>query len=70
MAKTIGFLGATNATIWAKYKDAFERKLTLLGQAGGQDVVVKYEWAEGNKQAYTDIAKRFVAAPSPVNAAN
>jgi ABC-type uncharacterized transport system substrate-binding protein len=61
MTKTIGFLGASNPLIWSKYVGAFSKKLTSLGQAGGEDVAVSYKWAEGDTTAYTSIAQQFVA---------
>jgi putative ABC transport system substrate-binding protein len=43
---TIGVLGS-DATVWAPWTAAFERRLRQLGWVEGQNIAIEYRWAEG-----------------------
>src|ERR1041385_4519381 len=66
MSKNIGFLVATDAKIWKKYTDAFEKKLKKCGwtitanPTGDKDVSIDYHPADGDTNKFAAIAKQFV----------
>ncbi|MBX9825439.1 MAG: hypothetical protein K2Y27_10635 [Xanthobacteraceae bacterium] len=59
MAKKIGFLGATDPTVWKDYLNAFKAKLSGLGPIGGAPVSVIDMWAYGFSDQYEQLAKVF-----------
>jgi ABC-type uncharacterized transport system substrate-binding protein len=56
---TIGFLGATNPSIWSSFVEAFDKRLRELGWIDGGNVTVDYRWAEGREDNYARLAKDF-----------
>jgi ABC-type uncharacterized transport system substrate-binding protein len=57
---TIGFLGASTPSAWSPWTAAFVQRLRELGWTEGRTVAIKYRWAEGRSERYTDIATEFV----------
>jgi putative ABC transport system substrate-binding protein len=57
---TIGFLGATNQSVWSSFVAAFTRRLRELGWVDGRNVAIEYRWAEGRGQRYAEFAAEFV----------
>src|SRR5215470_14248232 len=56
---TIGFLGATKPPVWSEFVAAFEQRLRTLHWVNGSNVVIEYQWAEGNQRRYFEIAQDF-----------
>jgi putative tryptophan/tyrosine transport system substrate-binding protein len=56
----IGFLGATTASVWSPFVDAFLQRLRELGWVDGSTVAIEYRWAQGRDQLYTEFAAEFV----------
>jgi putative ABC transport system substrate-binding protein len=57
---TIGFLGPSTAATAVDRITAFEQRLTELGWAPGQKLIVRYEWADGKADKFKEIAADFV----------
>jgi putative tryptophan/tyrosine transport system substrate-binding protein len=55
----IGFLGATTASVWSPFVDAFLRRLRELGWVDGSTVVIEYRWAQGREERYAEFAAEF-----------
>jgi putative ABC transport system substrate-binding protein len=58
--RTIGFLGAATAVVWAPWTAAFEKRLDELGRMTGRTVAIEYRWAEGRSIRFAEIASEFV----------
>src|SRR6476646_6473918 len=58
--RTIGFLGAPEASTWSKEVNAFGRRLHELGWIEGRTVAIEQRWGEGRENRYTEIAAEFV----------
>jgi putative ABC transport system substrate-binding protein len=58
--RTIGFLGAATAVVWAPWTAAFEKRLDELGWMKGRTVAIEYRWAEGRSIRFAEIASEFV----------
>ena len=58
--RTIGFLGAATAVVWAPWTAAFEKRLDELGSMKGRTVAIEYRWAEGRSIRFAEIASEFV----------
>jgi putative tryptophan/tyrosine transport system substrate-binding protein len=56
----IGFLGATTASVWSPFVDAFLRRLRELGWVDGSTVAIEYRWAQGREELYAEFAAEFV----------
>jgi ABC-type uncharacterized transport system substrate-binding protein len=56
----IGFLGATTASVWSPFVDAFLQRLRELGWIDGSTVVIEYRWAQGREERYAEFAAEFV----------
>jgi putative ABC transport system substrate-binding protein len=56
----IGFLGATTASVWSSFVDAFLQRLRELGWIDGSTVVIEYRWAQGREERYAEFAAEFV----------
>jgi ABC-type uncharacterized transport system substrate-binding protein len=56
----IGFLGATTASVWSPFVDAFLQRLRELGWIDGSTVIVEYRWAQGREERYVEFAAEFV----------
>lgn len=57
---TIGVLGVSTSSNWARWVDAFGRRLAELGWIEGRTVAIEYRWAEGRSERFADIAAEFV----------
>jgi putative ABC transport system substrate-binding protein len=57
---TIGFLAAGTTQNWAPWVAAFAEQLNRLGWVEGRNVMVKYRWAEGHSERFSEIAAEFV----------
>jgi putative ABC transport system substrate-binding protein len=57
---TIGFLGASTASIWRPWTAAFVQRLGELGWIEGRTVMIEYRWAEGRPERFAEIAAEFV----------
>jgi putative ABC transport system substrate-binding protein len=58
--RTIGFLGAATPATWGPWVAAFVTHLRELGWIEGRTVAIKYRWAEGLEDRYTEISAEFV----------
>ena len=58
--RTIGFLGANNATFARSEIDAFVQRLRELGWIENQTVAIEYRWAEGRDGRFAEIAAEFI----------
>jgi putative ABC transport system substrate-binding protein len=58
---TIGFLGATNPTVWGTFFATFEKRLRELNWVDGSNVAIEQEWAEGDPGRHAGLAKKFAA---------
>jgi ABC-type uncharacterized transport system substrate-binding protein len=56
----IGFLGATTASVWSAFVDAFLQRLRELGWIDGNTVAIEYRWARGRDDLYAEFAAEFV----------
>ena len=57
---TIGFLGATTASVWSAFVAAFLQRLRELGWIDGSTVGIEYRWAQGRDDLYSAFAAEFV----------
>jgi putative ABC transport system substrate-binding protein len=57
---TIGFLGATTASVWSAFVAAFLQRLRELGWIDGSTVGIEYRWAQGRDDLYLEFAAEFV----------
>jgi putative tryptophan/tyrosine transport system substrate-binding protein len=57
---TIGFLGASSATVQRPSADTFVERLRELGWVEGRSLVIEYRWAEGRNERYIEISSEFV----------
>jgi ABC-type uncharacterized transport system substrate-binding protein len=57
---TIGFLGATTASVAGQWAAAFVQRLRELGWNEGRTVAIEYRWAEGRDERSAEIAAEFV----------
>ena len=57
---TIGFLGATTASVWSAFVDTFLQRLRELGWIDGSTVGIEYRWAQGRDDLYSAFAAEFV----------
>src|SRR6516162_3637694 len=58
--RTIGFLGANNATFERASTDAFVQRLRELGWVENRTVAIEYRWAEERDERFADIAGEFI----------
>jgi putative ABC transport system substrate-binding protein len=56
----IGVLGVSTSINWTNWTSAFVLRLRELGWTDGQNIVIKYRWAEGHRERYPEIAAEFV----------
>jgi putative ABC transport system substrate-binding protein len=56
---TIGFLGATNPTVWGTFFTAFDKRLRALGWIDGNNIAIEQRWAEGDPDNHAGLAKTF-----------
>ena len=57
---TIGFLGASTASLWSQWTAAFVERMHELGWSEGRTIQIEYRWAEGRSERYGEIAAEFV----------
>jgi putative ABC transport system substrate-binding protein len=58
--KSLGFLGAADATSYTQWIAAFVRRLRELGWIEGRTVAIEYRWAEGSSKRATEFLDEFV----------
>ena len=57
---TIGYLGNSSPTLESNLVQAFREGLRRLGYVEGQNLVIKYVWAEGQQERYAVLARELV----------
>jgi putative ABC transport system substrate-binding protein len=57
---TIGYLGNASPALEASQVDAFREGLRQLGYVEGQNLVIQYQWAEGQQDRYAVLAQELV----------
>ena len=57
---TIGFLGASTASLASERTAAFEKRLRELGWIEGRTVAIAYRWAEGRFERPPEIIAEFI----------
>jgi ABC-type uncharacterized transport system substrate-binding protein len=57
---TIGFLGASTASVQSQQVTAFVQRLRELGWIDGRTVGIEVRWAEGRSERFAEIAGEFV----------
>jgi ABC-type uncharacterized transport system substrate-binding protein len=57
---TIGFLGASAASVQSQHVAAFVQRLRELGWIDGRTVGIEVRWAEGRSERFAEIAAEFV----------
>jgi ABC-type uncharacterized transport system substrate-binding protein len=58
---TIGYLGSSSPTLESNLVQAFREGLRRLGYVEGQNLVIKYVWAEGQQERYAVLARELVS---------
>lgn len=56
---TVGFLGATNPTVWGPFLDTFNNRLLELGWVPGNNLAVEQQWAKGDVGQHAGLATGF-----------
>jgi len=57
---TIGYLGNSSPSLEADLVDAFREGLRQLGYVEGQNLVIRYQWAEGQQERHGALARELV----------
>jgi putative ABC transport system substrate-binding protein len=57
---TIGYLGNASPALEANLVDAFREGLRQLGYVEGHNLVIKYQWAEGQQERHAVLAQELV----------
>jgi ABC-type uncharacterized transport system substrate-binding protein len=57
---TIGYLGNSSPSLEATLVQAFREGLRQLGYVEGQNLVMRYRWAEGHEERYAVLAQELV----------
>ena len=57
---TIGYLGNSSPSLEASLVEAFREGLRELGYVEGQNLIIKFQWAEGQQGRYTVLAQELV----------
>jgi len=57
---TIGYLGNSSPSLESNLVDAFREGLRQRGYVGGQNLVIKFQWAEGHDERYPLLARELV----------
>jgi putative tryptophan/tyrosine transport system substrate-binding protein len=57
---TIGYLGNASPSLEADLVDAFREGLRQLGYVEGQNLVIRYQWAEGQQERHAVLAQELV----------
>jgi putative ABC transport system substrate-binding protein len=53
---TIGYLGNASPALESNLVDAFREGLRQLGYVEGQNLVIRYQWAEGQQERHAVLA--------------
>jgi putative ABC transport system substrate-binding protein len=56
----IGYLGNASPALEAEQAEAFREGLRQLGYVEGQNLVIRYQWAEGQQERFADLARELV----------
>jgi putative tryptophan/tyrosine transport system substrate-binding protein len=59
---TIGFLGATTASVATQRAAAFAQRLRELGWTEGRTVEIVYRWADGKPERFGELASELYRA--------
>jgi ABC-type uncharacterized transport system substrate-binding protein len=57
---TIGYLGNASPALEADLVDAFREGLRQLGYVEGQNLVIRYQWAEGQQERHAVLARELI----------
>src|SRR5436309_540731 len=57
---TIGYLGNSSPALEANLVAAFREGLRQLGYVEGRNLIIKYEWVEGQQERYPILARELV----------
>ena len=57
---TIGYLGNSSPSLESNLVDAFREGLRQLGYVEGQNLVIRYQWAEGQQERSAVLARELV----------
>src|SRR5215475_9798863 len=57
---TIGYLGNSSPSLESNLVDAFRNGLRERGYIEGQNLVIKYRWAEGHDERYAVLVRELV----------
>lgn len=56
---TVGFLGATNPTVWGPFLATFEKRMRELGWIDGANIAVEQHWSHGRPDLHGGFAQDF-----------
>jgi putative ABC transport system substrate-binding protein len=56
---TVGFLGATNPTVWGPFLATFEKRMRDLGWIDGANIAVEQHWSHGRPDLAPGFAQDF-----------
>jgi putative ABC transport system substrate-binding protein len=57
---TIGYLGNSSPSLESNLVEAFREGLRQLGYVEGRNLIIKYEWAEGQQERHPALARELV----------
>jgi putative ABC transport system substrate-binding protein len=57
---TVGYLGNSSPALEPDLVNAFREGLRQLGYVEGQNLIIRYVWAEGQQERYADLARELV----------
>ena len=57
---TIGYLGNSSPSLESNLVDAFREGLRQLGYVEGQNLIIRYQWAEGQQERSAVLARELV----------
>jgi putative ABC transport system substrate-binding protein len=57
---TVGYLGSSSPSLESNLVDAFREGLRQLGYEEGQNLTIKYRWAEGRQDRFAGLARELV----------
>ena len=57
---TIGYLGNSSPSLESNLLEAFREGLRQLGYVEGRNLIIKYEWAEGQQERHPVLARELV----------
>jgi ABC-type uncharacterized transport system substrate-binding protein len=56
---TVGFLGATNPTVWGPFLATFDKRMRELGWIDGANISVEQHWSHGRPDLHAGFAQDF-----------